>query len=77
MSTLKFSELGRLPALLWRKWQVWRAMRIYERVVRIKCRIVELEIKQGALFDKANRLIGRNVKPPMPLFDHLDDREGR
>lgn len=54
--------------LLWKRFQYWRAMRMYARVVWHKDQAEKL-------FAEANRLMGRNVQPPMPLFDR--DREGR
>ena len=50
------------PARLWRRFQTWRAMRMYARVAR-------LEVEAARLFDKANSLITQNVRAPMPLFD--------
>lgn len=48
--------------------QYWRAMRMYARIARLR--------DEGErLYAKANRLMGRNVQPPMPLFDN--NREGR
>ena len=52
--------------LLWRRFQHWRAMRMYARVI-------ELAAEAEALTAKADRLIGKNVRAPMPLFDRLDD----
>jgi len=70
MNTLQSNTLGKAPMNLWRRFQCWRAMRIYARVKR-------MPFLAEHLTAKADRLIGRNVRPPMPLFDGLDDREGR
>jgi len=68
MNTYRSNRLTATPALLWRRFQCWRAMRLYGRVVRLRD-------QAETLFARANRLMGRNVQPPMPLFDR--DREGR
>ena len=68
MNTYRSNRLTATPALLWRRFQYWRAMRLYGRVVRLRD-------QAETLFARANRLMGRNVQPPMPLFDR--DREGR
>lgn len=69
MNTSTLSGLTKLPMRLWRHFQYWRAMRMYARVRRL------LE-EARLLTAKADRLIGTNVKPPMPLFDRMDG-EGR
>lgn len=69
MSTWELNALGKTPMRLFRKFQYWRAMRMYRRVVA-------LHREAEALVAEADRLIGQNVKPPMPLFDRLDS-EGR
>jgi len=66
MSTSQSNAVTKLPALLWRRFQYWRAMRIYRRVAAMK-------IQVERLYAKANRLIGKNVQPPMPLFDRLNN----
>lgn len=61
--------LTRRPMRLWRRFQYWRALRIYARaqaMAREAERLVAI----------ADRLIGENIKPPMPLMDWAD-REGR
>lgn len=68
MNTYRSKPLGAALGLAWRRFQYWRAMRMYAQVVRLKDRAERL-------FAKANRLIGRNVQAPMPLFDR--DRDGR
>jgi hypothetical protein len=67
MNTYKSSELTRLPMRLWRRFQHWRAMRIYRRVDR-------MHFEAQVLTYRADRLIAKHVKPPMPLFDRLDSR---
>lgn len=57
---------GLRPGELWRRFQKWRAMRIYARVRRMPA-------EAERLTQKADRLIGQNVRPPMPLFDRLDE----
>jgi len=58
----------KLLTSLWRRFQYWRAMRMYARIARLR--------DEGErLYAKANRLMGRNVQPPMTLFDN--NREGR
>lgn len=61
--------LTRLPMRLWRRFNHWRAMRLYARVRRMPEQAAELTAM-------ADRLIGKNVRPPMPLFDR-DYSEGR
>ncbi len=69
MNISTLSGPTKLPMRLWRRFQHWRAMRIYARVRRLS--------ERGRLLTaKADRLIGTNVKPPMPLFDRMDG-EGR
>lgn len=66
------SPLNGLIAQLGRQWklfQYWRARRMYARVAWHRRRSLDL-------FDKANRLIARNIRAPMPLFDR-DDKGGR
>lgn len=57
MNTSLSKVLGKLLAGPWRRFQKWRAMRMYAQVPR-------LEIKARLLFDKANRLMAENVPPP-------------
>ncbi len=66
MNTWRSNALTKTPHGLWRRFQHWRAMRMYARVVWHRR-------EAERLLARANRLIGRNVEPPMPLFD----REGR
>lgn len=68
MSIYKSNRLTATPALLWRRFQYWRAMRMLSRVVALKH-------EAERLFARANKLMGRHIRPPMPLFDH--DSEGR
>lgn len=69
MNTSQSWTLTKVPMRLWRRFQHWRAMRMYARVHA-------MARESEALAAKADRLIGKNVKPPMPLFDRLDS-EGR
>ena len=62
MNTWGFKTLGKQPVCLWRRFQKWRAMRMYAQVV-------QLELKAARTFAKANKLIAENVPPPLPLFD--------
>lgn len=62
------ASLPPLFALL-KRFNAWRARRIYRQ-------IIAMAMEAERLKRKADRLIGDNVKPPMPtLFDNLD--EGR
>lgn len=55
---------------LWRRFNAWRARRLYRR-------IVAMALEAERMKRKADRLIGDNVKPPTPdLFDWRDS-EGR
>lgn len=69
MNTSQSNGLTRMLALQFRRFQHWRAMRMYARISRLKD-------EAEWLYEKANRLIGRNVQHPMPLFDR-DNQEGR
>lgn len=68
MNTFRSNRLTATPALLWRRFQYWRAMRKLSRIVWHKD-------QAERLYAEANRLMGRNVQAPLPLFDH--DRGGR
>lgn len=68
MNISRSSGLITMPMRLWRRFNHWRAMRLYAQVRRMPHRA-------AAMTAKADRLIGKNVRPPMPLFDH--DSEGR
>jgi len=70
MNTYQSSALIKAPMRLWRRFQLWRAMRIYTRVVLMGEEAIRLAAK-------ADRLIGKNVKPPMPLFDHDEAQRAR
>ena len=58
------SIFGARPLNLWRRYQVWRAKRMYRRVVSIR---VEAEM----LMLEANQLMRDNAEPPPPgpLFE--------
>lgn len=68
MNTYRSSKPTATLGLLWRRFQYWRAMRKLSRIVWHKD-------QAERLFAEANRLMGRNVQAPLPLFDR--DREGR
>lgn len=71
MNTSKSNAPLKLPMRVWRGFQHWRAMRIYARVVWMAAEAERLTAK-------ADQMIGKNVKPPMPLFDRDDSHhEGR
>lgn len=69
MNTYESKEPTKGPMRLWRRFQYWRGMRIYARIAR-------MAVRARLLKAEADKLIGRNVRPPMPLFDR-DDSEGR
>lgn len=66
MNTLQSKSPGKAPMQLWRRFQKWRAMRMYKRVLWH-------ESEAAWLKHRADQLIGRNIRPPMPLFDRLDN----
>ena len=66
MNTWGLSALMRLPHRAWRRFQIWRAQRMYTRVV-----LMELESK--ALFEKANQLMRRHAEDPQQRLDLGDD----
>ena len=51
-------EITKLPHALWRRFQIWRANRMYAAIPLLKI--------------EADRLMRENAQPPMPLFDGLD-----
>ena len=53
--------------MLWRKFQIWRAMRIYKRIDMERDRLRRLKAK-------ADRLISDNTIAPHPLFDWAAER---
>jgi hypothetical protein len=61
MNIWPLNALTKALGRLWRRVQIWRGKRLYERV-RL------LQAKQKALYDKANRLIGDNSRPPPPTL---------
>lgn len=67
MNTFKSKPLGAVLGLAWRRFQYWRAMRMYARIVRLRS-------EAETLYAKANKLMGRNVQAPMPLFDCARER---
>lgn len=54
--------------MLWRKFQIWRAIRIYKYVGREKDRLRRLVIK-------ADRLIRGNSEAPQMSFDWAREQE--
>lgn len=62
-----------LPLRLLKRFNVWRARRIYRRITTMCNATVR---KAERMKRKADRLIGDAVKPPMPLMDWAD-RGGR
>ena len=67
MNTSQSNVPTRRLARLWKRFQHWRAMRIYARIPR-------MHAKAARLYAKANLLIGRNVRQPMPLFPDEGER---
>lgn len=67
MNIWQLNALTRAPHRLWRRFQYLRAMRIYSRLARWARLTPDLK-------RKADRLIGKNVRPPMPLFPDEGDR---
>lgn len=65
MNTLRLSALGKLPARLWRRFNIWRAKRLY--------RLVERQPeKTAALKARADALMRRHAEDPqrrLPLGD--------
>lgn len=65
MNISPLNALGRVPVRLWHRFHVWRAKRMYRRVV-------QLEQEGLALFLKANELMKRHAEDPqrrLPLGD--------
>jgi hypothetical protein len=58
-------RLTTLPMRLWRRFNLWRALRIYARCNRQSER---LRLRLA----KADRLVRDNSLAPCPLFDRLD-----
>jgi hypothetical protein len=54
--------------MLWRKFQIWRAIRIYKYVDRERDRLRRLVMK-------ADRLISGNSEPPQMSFDWAREQE--
>lgn len=67
MNTSQSSARIKAPWRLWRRFQYWRGMRIYARIER-------WAVKAQILRPKADKLIGKNVRPPMPLFPDEGER---
>lgn len=65
MNTWGLNALGRMPHRLWRRFQIWRAKRMYAQLAR-------MELESQALFEKANALMRRHAEDPqarLPLGD--------
>lgn len=71
MNTSRSNGRGWLPGELWRRFQLWRAMRMLKRIPL-------LEAKGLTLKAEAQRLIRENSEPPAgPLFDGIDKTDQR
>jgi len=66
MNTSRLSAIGKLPHALWRRFNIWRANRMYVRVAR-------MEMQSRALFEKANELMRRHAEDPQPRLPLGDD----
>lgn len=65
MNTSQLSELGRTPMRLWRRFNVWRANRLYARVEAMPAEALRLK-------SKADQLMQRHAEDPqrrLPLGD--------
>lgn len=61
MNTWGLSTLGRLPMRLWRRFHIWRAKRMYARVMR-------MEPESERLLNKADRLMRKHAEDPQQRF---------
>lgn len=59
--------LTKLPMRLWRRFNVWRARRMYARIIAMHVRSLSLKAH-------ADWLMRENAQPPCPLFDRLKDK---
>jgi hypothetical protein len=59
MNTSQSRRLLKLPMLLWRRFHIWRAQRMYRAIPPMKA--------------KADALMRKHAQAPCPLFDRLDD----
>jgi hypothetical protein len=62
MNTYGSSKPTATLGLLWKRFQYWRAMRKLARIVWHKD-------QAERLYAEANKLMGRSVQAPLPLFD--------
>lgn len=58
------------PRVLWRRFQIWRAMRKYARIIELRTEAEVLKIE-------ADMLMRENAQPPMPLFDRDEAQRAR
>ena len=71
MSTWGSSASMPLPLLLLKRFNAWRARRMYRRIVAMAQEAERMK-------RKADHLMGDNIKPPLPdLFDGWLDGSGR
>lgn len=59
---MQYRTLLKQPMLLWRRFEIWRAKRIYDAIPLLK--------------EKADALMRKHAQAPLPLFDRLEE-EGR
>ena len=52
----------------WKRFQLWRAQRMYARIPKLKD-------EAQRLFHEANRLVRMHSRPPPPLFDRLSSED--
>lgn len=63
MNTSRLSALGSLPANLWHRFNIWRAMRMYARIVQTAIDMEDL--KETA--DRLMRLHAQDPQASLPL----------
>ena len=66
MNTWGLSALGKMPARLWRRFRIWRAMRMYVRVI-------DLEVEARCLKIEADLLMRKHAEDPQQRLDLGDD----
>ncbi len=66
MNILPSKPRGRGPMSLWHCFHVWRALRLYRRVLR-------LEAEAWMAMAKADRLMTKHAEPPQPRLPLGDD----
>lgn len=65
MNISPLKELGRAPVRLWHRFHIWRAKRMYARVI-------QMDREAHELFEEATRLMRRHAEDPqarLPLGD--------